>query len=87
MAQVFIPSLMRDLSQGRASVRVPGATVRAVLRHLAEACPGVEERLFTAEGALQPHIALMVDGGEIAGLDTPVREESEVVIIPALGGG
>lgn len=61
--------------------------MRGVLHHLADACPGIQARLFTAEGALHPHIAIMVDGGEIAALDTPVQEESEVVIIPALGGG
>ncbi|HEX6971143.1 MAG TPA: hypothetical protein VF234_02890, partial [Limnochordia bacterium] len=79
MAQVWIPSMMRDLSAGRSVVEVPGDTLRAVLSRLEEACPGIGARLFDEDGALQPHLAIMIDGAEVSSLHARVGAESEVV--------
>jgi sulfur-carrier protein len=88
MPTVWIPGLMRDLTGGKASVRVDGATVREVIENLDRAYPGARERLCEPDGRLQSFIAIAVDGEEAAeGLRTKVRPESEIHIVPAIAGG
>lgn len=88
MAVVWIPSLLQRLAEGKERVKVPGANLREVLSALAERYPGLRERLLGELDGLQEGIAIAVDG-EIAimGLLEPVREKSEIHILPAIGGG
>lgn len=88
MAIVWVPSLMRDLTGGRQTVEVEGATVREVIANLEGAFPGFRERLCTPEGLLQDHIAVAVDGEEaIEGLRTRIKPDSEIHFVPAIAGG
>ena len=88
MAVVWIPSLLQRLAEGRETVDVPGSNLRQVLSALVRRYPGVRERVLRGEGELQDGIAIAVDG-EIAtmGLLEPVGENSEIHILPAIGGG
>ncbi len=78
---------MRDLTGGESTVKVPGATVREIIRNLDQHYPGVRERLCEGD-TISPYINLAIDG-EMAeqGMLTPVGPESEVHILPAVGGG
>jgi sulfur-carrier protein len=52
--------------------------------------PGLRDRIVTERGELRPHVNVFVDGDSIRyadGFATPVREGSEIVIMPALSGG
>jgi molybdopterin converting factor small subunit len=52
--------------------------------------PGVYERVCTEVGALRPHVNVFVGRDDIrwtGGLETPVREGSEVIILPSVSGG
>ena len=87
MPVVFIPSLMRDLTNGQEQVRVKGATVRQVINSLDEAYPGTRGRVME-DGRIHPSIAVFIDGEPaLLELLEPVGEESEVHILPAIGGG
>lgn len=93
MPVVFmIPGALRELAGNRSEVRIenpPGPLSAALLRLWAE-CPGVRDRVLTEAGRVRPHINIFVDGENIrdaAGLDTPVRVDSEVFILPAVSGG
>lgn len=87
MATVWIPSLMRDLTSGRQSVEVSGATVRQVINNLEAAYPGIRERVCDGDD-LSPHVGVAVDG-VIGGLGMlePVGAASEVHFLPAVSGG
>jgi molybdopterin synthase sulfur carrier subunit len=87
MATVFIPALLRDLTGGRDTVVVPGATVRQVIEALEAAYPGVKGRLCEGDD-LRRGVAVAVDT-EVArlGLRQPVGEKSEVHFLPAVSGG
>src|SRR5947209_1562559 len=50
MATVWIPSLMRDVTGGRETVSVRGATVRQVVAELERAYPGRRARLCEGDG-------------------------------------
>ena len=87
MATVFIPSLLRKLTDGREQVVVPGATVRAIINNLETEFPGVKERLVDGF-KMKPNISVAIDGQVTPmGLLEKVSEESEVHFLPALGGG
>ncbi len=87
MATVWIPSLLRDLTGGRETVTVPGASVRQVIDELDRLHPGVRDRLCDGD-ALRPGLAVIVDS-EVArlGLLQPVGPDSEVHFLPAIAGG
>ncbi len=87
MAVAWVPAPLRDLTGGRDTVTVPGATVREVIDALDRLHPGVRERLC-AGGELRPGIAVVV-GTEVArlGLSQPVGPDSEVHFLPAIAGG
>jgi molybdopterin synthase sulfur carrier subunit len=84
---VWIPSLLRDLTGGRETVKVAGANVRQVIAALDRNFPGIQERLCDGNG-LRPSIAVAVDSqmGTL-GLLQPVKPGSEVHFIPAISGG
>ena len=87
MALVWLPSLLRDLADGRESVRVAGTTVGEVIDALEGTYPGF--RLSLCQGdQLRPGLAVIVDG-QIArlGLLESVGPDSEVHFLPAIAGG
>lgn len=87
MARLFFPSSFRTLFPGLPRrLDVEGATVGDLLRQLDQRWPGAWERLCSAGPSLRPHITIFVDG-DGASIATPVREASEVHIVPAVSGG
>jgi molybdopterin synthase sulfur carrier subunit len=84
---VHIPTLLRTLTGGRASVEVEGTSVRQVIDNLEQAWPGLRDRLLE-DGKLRPNISVAVDG-EVTpmGLIEEVGPGSEVHFIAAIKGG
>ena len=87
MATVFIPALMRKLTDEKATLEVPGATVREVINNLESEYPGIKDRLVD-KLKIKSSISVAVDG-EISpmGILAKVGEHSEVHFLPAIGGG
>lgn len=93
MAVTFVISgPLRELAGNRSEVRVdgPASSVADALSLLWVEHPAFRDRMVTELGALRPHLNLFVDGECIRftnGFATPVRDGSEIVILPALSGG
>ncbi|HEY8530676.1 MAG TPA: ubiquitin-like small modifier protein 1 [Limnochorda sp.] len=90
MPRVIIPSLLQSVTDGTKEVIAPGETVAEALAALARQYPATQSRLFQEDGALRPHVNLFVNEEDIRflrGLDTPVGEDDEILIIPAMAGG
>ena len=87
MASVYIPSLLRSLTNGQARVTVAGATIREIISNLDTEYPGIRDRLVE-NGQVRPSISVAVDG-EVTplGLLEKVGPESEVHFLPAMSGG
>ena len=87
MPTVFIPTPLRELTQGKASVVVSASSVREAVENLEEQYPGIKERLCDGE-KIRPNISVMVDG-HVSHLK--MREklgaESEVHFVIAISGG
>jgi sulfur-carrier protein len=87
MPLVFIPSQLRDLTDGQAEVEVPGAAVRELVDQLELRFPGMRERIC-AGGELSPALQVSIDGTfSRRGLDARVGEKGEVHFLPVFGGG
>ena len=83
---VKIPRALRDLAGGRAVVEAQGGTVRDVVSGI----EGIRQRVLDDQGRVRVHVNLFVNGAhirELDGVDTPVRDGDEVVILPAVSGG
>lgn len=87
MAIVYIPTLLQNLTGGKSSIEVEGATVRQVIDRLDQIYPGIRDRLLDHDH-LRPNISVAVDG-EVSpmGLLEPVGPSSEVHFIAAIKGG
>ncbi|MCW1970377.1 MAG: MoaD/ThiS family protein [Anaerolineae bacterium] len=91
MVIVWIPSLLRRLTGGkaelRAELRADGATVREVIDQLEQTYPGLKARLVE-DGRLKPSFAVVVDGvSSDLGLRQTLALNSELHFVPALSGG
>jgi len=80
---------MQRLTGGLKTVQVPGGTIRQIVRNLEKQFPGTRARLCDEqEDDFLPGIAVIVDGeASQLGMLERVREDSEVHVLPALGGG
>lgn len=81
------------LVTGRSSIDVttgPGDTVRTLLAELATSWPTLKNRLFRADGTLNPSIHLFINGRDfryLGGLETVIPPDAEICLFPPVGGG
>lgn len=87
MPNMFIPTLIRELTQGKASVTVTGSSVREAIESLEAEYPGIKERLCEGD-KVRANISVFVDG-EVSHLKMSERleEGSEVHFLIAISGG
>ena len=87
MPVVWIPSLMRSLTDNQEQVTVEGETLRDLVENLETAHPGIKDRIID-EDRIKPGLAVSVNG-EVTndGLRTRLSESDEVHFVPAISGG
>jgi molybdopterin converting factor small subunit len=83
---------LRELAGNRGEIPVEGSasSLSEALSLLWTNCPALRDRVVTELGEVREHVNIFVDGESIrysGGFDTPVRDRSEIVILPALSGG
>ena len=89
MPQVRIPPVLRADAGGERAVDVEASTVRDALDALVAAHPGLEGRVRDGDG-VPTFLNVFVDGEDIRllrGLDTEVRPDATVLLLPAVAGG
>jgi molybdopterin synthase sulfur carrier subunit len=87
MATVILPRSLVSLIPGtQRSTNVDAATVAEAIDRLDAQTPGIRNRLVDAGPVIRQHINVFVDA-QPAALDTPVRPDSTIHIIPAVSGG
>ena len=89
MSVVRIPPVLRTEAGGEREVEASGGTVRELLEDLSSRLPALGARVYAA-GEIHSFVNVYVDGEDVRtrdGLDTPVREGSTVILLPAMAGG
>jgi sulfur-carrier protein len=90
VSAVRIPPTLRAATAGEKRVSVTGATVGEVVAGLVAAYPALSEQLFDANGALNRFVNVFLNDTDIrhlSGLETPVGESDQLLLLPAMAGG
>ena len=89
MTVVRVPPVLRTEAGGSREVEASGGNVRELLEDLAVRIPALGSKVY-AEGEIRSFVNVYVDGEDVrtrSGLETPVREGSTVILLPAMAGG
>lgn len=89
MTTVRIPPTLRTETGGERHVVAEGDTVRDVLELVSSRFPALRERIWE-DGEVAEFVNVYVDGEDVRtlrGLETPVREGANVILLPAMAGG
>jgi molybdopterin converting factor small subunit len=90
MPVLRIPTPLRAYTNGQSTVNVAGNNVSEVLIDLTKQYPTIKPHIFNEDGALRPFVNLFVGESNIKdlqGVDTPIKEEDKVMLIPSIAGG
>jgi molybdopterin synthase sulfur carrier subunit len=88
--KIQIPTPLRRFTRERAQVHVEAHNVREALEALEREYPGVRARLCDDTGALRRFVNVYLGEEDIRfldGLETPLPDGAELVIVPAIAGG
>ena len=89
MAAVRIPPTLRAEVGGLRQLEAHGDTVAEVIDDLVERYPALERQLLE-DGEPAPFVNVFLDGEDVRtldGHDTPVRDGSTIILLPAMAGG
>ena len=89
MSLVRIPPTLRSETAGQREVEARGGTVRELLDDLMGRFPALRGQLLEDDD-LAPFVNVYVEGEDVRtkdGLDTPVDEKSQIILLPAMAGG
>ncbi|MSP79424.1 MAG: MoaD/ThiS family protein [Dehalococcoidia bacterium] len=87
---VRIPAPLRKVANGKDRTTVEAHNLSQALTQLEHQFPGIKERIMDESGALRHFVNIYVNGEDVRflkGLDTEVKPNDEVSIVPAVAGG
>ncbi|HET6782191.1 MAG TPA: MoaD/ThiS family protein [bacterium] len=90
MATVRVPAPLRRLTSEQRIVTASGKTLAELVRDLDRQFPGFAARVLDNDGKILSFVNVFVDNEDVRflqGLQTPVGNDTEVAIIPAMAGG
>jgi molybdopterin synthase sulfur carrier subunit len=87
--EVRIPTILRTYTGGEKAVDADGASLSALIDDLESNHPGIKERLL--DGAdLRRFVNVYINDEDVrflGGLEAPVSDGDQVVVLPAVAGG
>jgi molybdopterin synthase sulfur carrier subunit len=86
---VSVPTILRSHTGGEKRVSASGATLQAVISDLESNYSGISERLVD-NGKLHRFVNIYVNDEDVrflGGLEAPVADGDQVVVLPAVAGG
>lgn len=89
MATVRIPPVLRTEAGGNREVTASGGTVRELLDDLRANLPALGDKIYDGE-QIKPFVNVYLDGEDVRtldGVDTPVKDGSTLILLPAMAGG
>jgi molybdopterin converting factor small subunit len=91
MPNIHIPTPLRNLTDGNATVEVDAGSVATALNDLVEKYPALQGNLFGADGKLRSFVNVYLNDDDIRYLslkeDAPTSPSDEINIIPSIAGG
>ena len=90
MPIIRIPTPLRPYVNGQGEVPVQGKTVSQAMQDLVTQFPSFRPHLYNSEGQLRPFVNLFLGGQnvkDLQGLDTPLRPDDILNLVPSIAGG
>jgi len=90
MPVLRIPTPLRSYTAGKSEIPVHGPTVSDAIDNLVCMYPSLQPHLFNQEGHLRPYVNLFLGENnvkDLQGLETPLKEDDRLLIIPSIAGG
>ena len=90
MPNLKIPTPLRPYAGGQSTLNLPGNQVSNVLEAAVKEYPQLEKHLFNEENQLRPFINLFLGEdniNQLQGLNTELKEDDTLLIIPSIAGG
>jgi molybdopterin synthase sulfur carrier subunit len=90
MATVKLPTILRKFTGNEARVSAEGGTLRDVLKDLESRYPGITKNVLADDGGLHRFINVYVNDEDVrylGSLETEVKDDDTVSILPAVAGG
>jgi MoaD family protein len=89
---VRIPSYLAEFAKGQTALTLDtnSRNVRDLLADLWRQYPALRDRVVDEQSEVRQHINIFVGEDAIrhaSGLDTPVSQNDEIMIVPAVSGG
>ena len=90
MAVIRIPAALRDYTGGKAEMPVAGETVAHALDSLSSSHPQLRRHLYTEQGELRSYVNVFLNEDDVRtlrGLQTSIRDDDTLMIVPSIAGG
>ncbi|HXZ33285.1 MAG TPA: ubiquitin-like small modifier protein 1 [Terriglobales bacterium] len=90
MAQVHIPTPLRQYAGKQADVAVQAGTVAEALSQLVSKHPELRQHLYTDDGRLRSFVNVYVNDEDVRYLQkeaTPIKDNDTISIVPSIAGG
>ncbi len=90
MATIRIPATLRYYTGGNTEILVEGHTVGEAVDALTVLHPMLRKHLLNEKGQLRPFVNLFLNDEDIRflqGVNTPLREDDHLILIPSITGG
>ena len=87
--EVRIPTILRTYTDDQKSVQASGSSLSALIDDLEENHPGLKDRLIEG-GDLRRFVNVYVNDEDVrflGGLEAPLTDGDQVVVLPAVAGG
>ena len=87
--EVRIPTILRTYTGGEKAVSADGGSLSALIDSLDANHPGIKERLIE-NGDLRRFVNVYINDEDvrfIGGLEAPLADGDQVVVLPAVAGG
>lgn len=87
---IFVPAPLRPYCAGVPELSLSAATVREALEVLQRTQPALYRNICDETGAVRRHLNVFVNADhvrDLEGMDTTLRPEDVVTILPAVSGG
>jgi molybdopterin synthase sulfur carrier subunit len=88
--QVRIPVQLRALTHGAEVVTSNGSSVQQLIEDMDRNYPGIKDRICEPDGKVRRFVNIFVNEEDIRfleNLQTPIKDQDEISIIPAIAGG
>ncbi len=88
--KVRIPTPLRKITNGSDEVFAEGRNIGEIINDLEKNFPGLKERICEGDGKLRRFVNIYLNDEDIRfkkNLETELKENDELSIIPAIAGG